>query len=158
MNWQEVCADPNLQDLPYKIELNQWGQIVMSPVKVYHSILQWEIQRRIYELLGRGKVVPECAVRTREGTKVADVAWISDALFEKVRDAAECTPAPEICVEIISASNTEAEMQLKRDLYFEAGAKEVWICDNNGIVEFYTVEGKSECSQLLPGFPRKIEV
>lgn len=32
MNWQEVCADPHLLDLPYKIELNERGQILMTPV------------------------------------------------------------------------------------------------------------------------------
>ena len=31
MNWQEVCEDRSLQDLPFKIELNEYGQIVMSP-------------------------------------------------------------------------------------------------------------------------------
>ena len=37
MKWQEVLEDKSLQDLPYKIELNAWGQIVMSPAKVRHS-------------------------------------------------------------------------------------------------------------------------
>ena len=30
MQWAEVLRDPSLQDLPYKIELNEWGQVVMS--------------------------------------------------------------------------------------------------------------------------------
>ena len=33
MKWQEVLEDKSLQDLTYKIELNRWGQIVMSPAK-----------------------------------------------------------------------------------------------------------------------------
>jgi hypothetical protein len=36
MNWQEACADPSLTDLPYKIELNQWGQTIMSPADYQH--------------------------------------------------------------------------------------------------------------------------
>ena len=36
--------------------------------------------------------------------------------------------APEICIEVLSLSNSPAEMNEKRDLYFEAGAHEVWIC------------------------------
>lgn len=44
MNWQEVCADRALQDIPYKIELNRWGQIVMSPAKNKHSVYQGLIQ------------------------------------------------------------------------------------------------------------------
>ena len=33
MTWEEVCADPSLQDLSYKIELNKWENIEMSPAK-----------------------------------------------------------------------------------------------------------------------------
>ena len=36
MKWQEVCEDPNLQNSPYKIELNEHGKIILSPHKVLH--------------------------------------------------------------------------------------------------------------------------
>jgi len=39
MNWQEVCEHPSLKDLPFKIELDEFGRIVMSSVKIYHSVL-----------------------------------------------------------------------------------------------------------------------
>lgn len=157
MNWQQICNDPNLQDLPYKIELNQWGQIVMSPVKVMHSIYQGEIIRKLISLLKKGKVVPECAVQTSKGTKAADVAWISDERLKIVINQVQCFPAPEICVEVMSESNSKEEMAEKRELYFEAGAKEVWICDK-GQVMFYVPDGKSESSIIIPGFPGVIEV
>ena len=35
MQWHEVCEHPSLQNLPFKIELNERGQILMSPVKVW---------------------------------------------------------------------------------------------------------------------------
>lgn len=38
MEWQDVCNHPDLKDLPFKIEVNERGQIVMSPVKVIHSL------------------------------------------------------------------------------------------------------------------------
>jgi len=41
MRWQDVCGDKNLADLPYKIELNRWGQIVLSPADYQHSSLQF---------------------------------------------------------------------------------------------------------------------
>ncbi|MDM8535471.1 Uma2 family endonuclease [Desulfobacterales bacterium HSG17] len=157
MNWQEVCNDPNLQNLPYKIELNQWGQIVMSPVKVLHSIYQGRIIRKISGLMKNGEVVPECAIQTSKGTKAADVAWISDDRLKIVQDETQCSVAPDICVEVMSESNTEDEMQKKKKLYFEAGAKEVWICDN-GQMLFYTTERKSEFSLMMPGFPQNIEI
>lgn len=158
MNWQEVCSDPKLQDLPFKIELNQWGQVVMSPVKVIHSILQWEIQRKIFELLNKGRVVPECAIHTSKGTKAADVAWISEERLKIVKNQVECSIAPEICVEVLSESNSEQEMIEKKELYFEAGAKEVWICDEQGNIRFYLPQGKSASSHLVQDFPDKISV
>ena len=45
MNWQEVCENKSLHNLPFKIELNTIGKILMSPVKVYHSVLQGEFGR-----------------------------------------------------------------------------------------------------------------
>jgi hypothetical protein len=44
MRWEEVCADRQLQDLPFKIELNKWGQIVVSPVKIKHFTNPLNIQ------------------------------------------------------------------------------------------------------------------
>lgn len=43
MNWQEVCTNPALQNLPYKMELNRQGQIIMSPASVRHVIFQARI-------------------------------------------------------------------------------------------------------------------
>ncbi len=37
MNWQEVCEDKSLANLPYKIELNCQGQIVMTRSKPRNS-------------------------------------------------------------------------------------------------------------------------
>ncbi len=45
MLWSEVLADKSLQDLPYKIELNEWGKIEMSPATNVHSFYQVEIIR-----------------------------------------------------------------------------------------------------------------
>lgn len=41
MRWEEVCEHQQLQDLPFKIELNKWGQIIMSPVKIKHSFIAY---------------------------------------------------------------------------------------------------------------------
>ena len=31
MTWEEIINDPTLQNLPFKIETNRFGQILMSP-------------------------------------------------------------------------------------------------------------------------------
>ncbi len=157
MNWQEICEHPSLQDLPFKIELNEKGQIVMNAVRVIHSLYQGEIEYLLRSLLKGGKTLPECAIKTSKGTKVADVAWATTDTVRKIKDEAECSVAPEICVEVLSSSNTEEEMREKITLYLEKGAHEVWICDN-GVVRFYGTDGKLGNSILAPDFPKKIEI
>jgi Uma2 family endonuclease len=158
MNWQEVCEHPSLKDLPFKIELDELGKVIMSPVKIYHSILQGEIEFLLRSLLKNGKTLPECAIKTRKGTKVADVAWASLDVLSKIKDETEASIAPEICVEVISSSNTKKEMAEKRQLYFEAGAIEVWMCNENGDMSFFNAQQPLIRSVLVPEFPEKIEL
>lgn len=158
MNWQEVCEHPSLRDLPFKIELDEHGKIIMSPVKLYHSALQGEIEFLLRSLLHTGRTLPECAIKTRKGIKVANVAWVSATLWATLKTEAEASHAPEICVEILSASNTQKEMAEKRLLYFEARAKEVWLCDENGGLSFFNAKHPLPHSELVPAFPAKIEI
>lgn len=158
MKWQEVCEHPSLKNLPFKIELNADGKILMTPVKVCHSALQGELEFLLRSFLRSGKTLPECAISTREGTKVADVAWVSDEIFEKIKNEVECSICPEICVEVFSSSNTKKEMEEKRKLYLEQGAKEFWICTEEGDVEFFNAYGELEDSCLVPNFPKHIKL
>lgn len=48
MHWQEICDNPTLKDLPFKIESNKQGQILTTPVKVYHSLFQGKITGLLY--------------------------------------------------------------------------------------------------------------
>lgn len=45
--WENVTRDPSLQGLPYKIETNGYGQLVLSP----HTNRRSELQERILLLL-----------------------------------------------------------------------------------------------------------
>lgn len=102
MNWQQVCEDPNLTDLPYKIELNEYGQILMSPASLRHSVYQGRLIKYLVSLMDGGEIFPECAIATPKGTKVADVVWCSDSLWETIQDELESSIAPEICMEVVS--------------------------------------------------------
>lgn len=157
MNWQEVCANPHLRNLPFKIELNEYGQVVMSPVKVYHSAFQGRIGILLYRLLNH-HVLDECAIATPAGTKVADVAWISPERFQIVREEDECSIAPEICIEVISSSNSQREIREKIALYFNQGALECWTCDEHGKMNFYSPIGNLEKSTIAPDFPARIDL
>jgi Uma2 family endonuclease len=157
MRWEEVCENRQLQDLPFKIELNKWGQIVMSPVKIKHSFYQGRIQRLLESLLKTGEVMPECAIDTSDGVKVADVVWCSAERFDRIQEQVSASIAPEICIEVKSSGNTVEEMEFKQRLYFAAGAREVWICSEQGRVTFSNERGRLDRSSLVPDFPQQIQ-
>ncbi|QTA81883.1 Putative restriction endonuclease, DUF820 [Desulfonema limicola] len=156
MKWQQLCNNPNLKDLPFKIELNEQGQIIMSPSRLLHGAYQSEIVKQMAVLLQEGRIITECAIQTPKGTKVADVAWFSSAQWEQVKHEYDSPVSPEICIEILSPGNSKYEMQMKKRLYFAGGAKEVWICDETGSLNFYGKKGRLGKSRLIPGFPEQI--
>ena len=141
MQWQDVLADKSLQDLPYKIELNEKGLIEMSPASFIHSLLQG----RLAKLLGNqldGEVFTELAVQTTKGVRVPDVAWGSKEYVQKHIKDVYALSAPELCVEIISPLNTFEEMKDKVELFLEAGAKEVWLITEDGQTTYYNHQGQ----------------
>lgn len=154
MTWDEICEDPNLRDLPFKIETNRRGQIIMSPARSRHGEYQSQITLLIWQLLPGGKPITECPIQTSAGVRVPDVAWAS----AERRQPVIYTLAPEICVEVLSPYNDEQEMDEKRALYFEAGALEVWICAEDGGMTFYGPVGGLPCSALCPEFPARVEI
>lgn len=156
--WAEICADPVLRDLPYKIETNRFGKIMMSPASFWHGGFEIEIGHLLKQLMSGGRAVAECAIQTTDGVRVADVAWISRARYEPHRKAVNLPVAPEICVEIVSTANTREEMLGKMQLYFAAGALEVWLCDEDGNMEFFMSDatGSVPQSKLCPKFPKRV--
>src|SRR2546423_659647 len=157
MTWAQVCLDKGLADLPYKIELDKYGKIIMSPAHKKHSKLQGKILQLLGRLMPHGDSLPECAVETSEGTKVPDAAWISEERWASMNpDEASCSRAPEICIEVLSPTNTAEEMlgtteKLgKRELYFRAGAVEFWMCDEAGRMSFFEPSDQTTRSRLCP--------
>ena len=145
MQWQDVLADKSLQDLPYKIELNERGNIEMSPASLMHSRLQGKLTKILGLELG-GEIFTELAIQTRLGVKVPDVAWGTEDYFQQHFEDICASSAPEICIEVLSPSNTIAEMQDKVLLYLEAGAIEVWLVDQQGLIRFYNTNGEQKNS------------
>lgn len=160
--WRRALSDPSLRDLPFKIETNAYGQLVMSPHKPRHSLLQSAIADLLKALapdagLPAGKAATEFAVATAEGIKVPDVIWISEERLRDLPADAEASPVmPELVVEVLSKSNTAAEMEEKRRLYFDTGAREVWTCSVERRLTFYTPEGEAAASRMIPSFPRTV--
>ena len=109
LKWADVMAMPCLKDLPFKIELDRWGRIEMSSASNQHGALRVDISSELGKRRG-GKVIAGCSIETSDGVRVADAAWISNARLKTSGMVTPLPRAPEICVEIMSPSNTWAEM------------------------------------------------
>jgi Uma2 family endonuclease len=154
--WQEIARDPVLRDLSYKVETNAQGQLIVSPHQNSHSFLQASVRDLLQEQASEGVVVPEFAIATEQGVKVPDVIWTSPERRDEMEATGDPTTlAPEICIEVMSDTNTEEEMQQKRSLYLQAGAEEVWVVDGEGRVRFFG-EADMERSSLVPGYPTRV--
>jgi Uma2 family endonuclease len=152
LRWAEVCNDPILRELPYKIELNAFGTIEMSPASTRHSRLQAEIAHQLRLQLPLGAVFTELPVLTRIGIRVPDVAWASESFVSRHGDLTPLPAAPEICVEVQSPSNPMRELLMKADAFVAAGATEVWIVTEDGEWTVHTGAGLVEATQ----FPVKL--
>jgi Uma2 family endonuclease len=142
LRWTEVMNDSALRDLPYKIELNAYGKIEMSPVNNRHARLQGYLAGELARQLTGGGVLTACPVLTRIGVRVPDVAWASSEFLARHEDATPFPEAPEICVQIVSPSNSDEEMREKTEAYLAAGAREVWVMPEEGMVRFFDTAGE----------------
>jgi Uma2 family endonuclease len=147
LRWAEVCADPTLADLPYKVELNAFGTIEMSPANNRHARLQGRIAHELARQLPHGDVLTECPILTDIGVRVPDVAWASNEFIARHGETTPFPQAPEICVEIRSPSNAQAEMAMKVRAYLDAGAHEVWVVSEDGDLAIHDAGGARAASR-----------
>ncbi len=82
MEWSAVVNNPILKDLPFKIERNKFGKILMSPTSNQHGRIQSRMAANLINKLPSGEVITECSIQTSDGVKVADVAWASDVFIQ----------------------------------------------------------------------------
>jgi Uma2 family endonuclease len=148
VRWAQVIADATLQDLPYKVELNAWGNIEMSPASNRHGMLQARIASELTRQLSRGQVITECSVLTQIGVRVPDVAWASSEFLDVHGETTPFPRAPELCVEIVSPSNSDAEIEAKTAAYLAAGAQEVWLVSEDGSIRLVDPSGERESSRF----------
>lgn len=155
--WDEIVRDPALRDLPYKVETNDRGQLILSPHKNRHSDLQTSLFQLLQQHAPRGHISVEYALATPQGVKAPDVVWMSPDRREEMRESGDPSLlAPEICAEVMSTSNTEEEMQEKCALYREIGAQEVWIVSEDGDIRFFGEEERDH-SEIAPDGPATVQ-
>lgn len=155
ITWDKVITDPNLRDLPYKVELGTHGRIEMSPSKPHHGRLQVLIAIELSRLLPHGKVMTECPIQVGEKVRVPDVIWVDRQTESYTSDQSALSRAPEICIEILSPSNTQSEIDSRRTDLAAAGCLEFWTCTESGEIRFLNaLDGnRLSSSGIAPDFP-----
>ena len=148
MQWSEVISNPLLQNLPFKIELNKFGQLLMSPASNLHGRVQVRLAAALLNDMPKGEVITECSIETSDGVKVADVVWASAMFIAEFGYSTPYIKAPELCIEIVSPSNSKQEMSQKTDLYLAKGAQEVWIVHEGAQIDIFTHTGQQAQSQF----------
>lgn len=156
--WDKIVANPEFARMPYRFETDEHGQIIMSPPPApSHGNKQSTISFLLRKHAPEGKVISECPVSTLKGVKAADVAWCSLEIWRESEGKSCLLRAPEICVEILSPSNTASEIEEKKQLYFDAGAQEVWLCAEDGTMSFFLPNAPAASSPFCPDFPARVD-
>lgn len=159
--WEELLADADLARIEGRIETDRHGHVLMTPPRApRHGSYQLEIGYLLRTLMPRGRVLTECPISTADGVRASDVAWASPERLSELGSRACFPRSPELCVEVLSPGNTEAEIAEKVALYFDAGAREVWLCDPAGELKFLAAPTGASIgeSALCPSFPRRVDL
>ena len=146
--WQALCNDQTFEDVAAKIELTEWGEILMSPVGKTHGISAMRVAAVLQKALG-GHTMAEVGIATSIGVRAPDVAWCSEHYLAAHPEEMPLSSAPELCVEIVSASNALPKLREKAMAYVNAGAVEAWIVyPKSRQIEIYAGEGRKEETSL----------
>jgi Uma2 family endonuclease len=136
------------RQLPERADVMQelhWGQVVtLTRPKMRHT----KLQHRLVEALGPraarlGVVAAEVPFRAlpEYDLRSADVAFVSQARWDATDDDDNLQGSPELVIEVLSPSNTKAEIREKAALYLATGAREFWVVDAKGRTVSVTAEG-----------------
>jgi Uma2 family endonuclease len=142
--WRDLLAQPGL---PERWELDEYGEIVeMNPPLGPHQRIVAAFIVQLLEQLG-GDALPGVGVVTRIGIRVPDVCWNPEP-----HTADPLVPAPAICIEVQSESNTRKELDEKLAAYLAAGAREVILVELSGRIRYFDASGE----RLDSGFGVKL--
>jgi Uma2 family endonuclease len=96
-----------------------------------------------------GHTIAKVGVATSIGVRAPDVACCSDDHLTAHPEEMPLSSAPELCVEIVSASNALPKLREKAMAYVNAGAIEAWIVyPQSRRLEIYAREGRREATSL----------
>lgn len=138
-------------------ELRHGELVPVTRPKFKHHLIQSRLRDTLKALAPVGSVVEyEIAFRAlpEHELRVADVAYINPQRAAAIDPEDNVLGAPDLVVEILSPSNTVAEMYDKEKLCLENGAEEFWIVDpDRRQVKISTPDGHTityQAGQELP--------
>ena len=113
VRYREVCADVRFSNVPGKIELDLWGRVLMTPASTYHGLIQGRVCQKLAVLDGETLVQP--GIATAMGLFVPDITWASAQFMNAYGGETPLTRAPDLCIEVVSPSNSVKELDEKRN-------------------------------------------
>jgi Uma2 family endonuclease len=130
MTVDEYRQLPDREDV---IQELHWGMVVtLSRPKMKHAKLQSRLVRLLRPKAEHlGVVETEVAFRAlpEYDLRGADVAYVSQQRWDATDDDDNLHGSPELVIEVLSPSNTRAEIREKAVLCLSSGAQEFWVVD-----------------------------
>ena len=122
-----------------------WGMVVtLSRPKMRHAKLQSRLARLLRpkaESLGVGETEVAFRALPEYDLRGADVAYVSRRRWDATDDDDNLHGSPELVIEVLSPSNTKAEIHEKAVLCLSTGTKAFWVVDPDRKTVSVTVEG-----------------
>lgn len=114
-----------------KHELLKGEHIVVPPAKFRHSSVQHKLLHLLSPYVQQhrlGEVRIEAGFKLTSDTWLQpDVCFIRAAQIQTTDPNGYCEGAPALAIEVVSDSNTAAQLDLKVEQYFSHGSDEVWV-------------------------------
>jgi Uma2 family endonuclease len=143
--WRSLADDPTSPD---HYELTQFGELIVSPRPTTgHQGIAFEVGLQIVSQLGP-RAATEVGVLTDRGIRVPDVVWMPAERWAACKGQTPLEVLPDVCVEVLSPSNTREEIDMKIAAYLRGGAREAFIVGLKGEVEIHGPQGRRETSAL----------
>ena len=142
-----------------RLELRHGELFTGAPPIHKHYLARRRLRRLLEHAAGEAGIVDtEMAYRAQDGYeyRIADIAFVRIERWKRIFEESNLRGAPDLVIEILSPSNTVAEIFDKRALCLENGATEFWVVDTgHRQVEVSTADGRAvtyRSGQQIPLF------
>ena len=143
--WSELGADP---ESPDRYELNEFGELIVSPKPTHgHQLVATTVAVQLVAQLGPGAAV-DVSVYTDRGIRAPDVVWMPPARWAECKGKDPVPFVPDLCVEVLSPSNTREEIAMKVAACLRGGAREAIVVGLKGEIQRFGPKCKRKRSVL----------